>query len=374
MQVGIVGVGSIFPMHAEAYRAIGVPIACVADVDRARAEREAARFGVARAVADWAELLKRNDVSIIDVCTPPATHRDIVLAALAAGKHVVCEKPLAQNLAEADEIVEAADAASGRLTVVHQARCRDDYRRLKWLVDNKWLGRVCMAHQVRFDAPPPMLVAKGAWGGWQYAGGGVVMTKAIHQLDQLLWLLGDAQRVQAMMGTYLHPIESEDHASISIQFKNGALASVCISGDDSLGYREELDLVGDQGSASLRHVQLRDASAQARLHMELDTHFPDAPSRGAVVRRKLARVGARLGLMAPVPARLSEHAKLLRQFVDAVKGHAPIPVTVHEARQAVELCTAVYTAALTGEAVELPLGPSARFYGGIRTDDYACKV
>src|SRR5205085_11672863 len=143
----------------------------------------AAICGAPRALTHWAELLNLDDVQIVDVCTPPQFHRDVVLAALASGKDVVCEKPLATTLTEMDEIVDAADDARGKLTVMHQLRYHPMYQRLKWLVDNGRLGKLCLARQIRYDAPPVALVEKGAWGGWRSSGGGVVMTKAIHQLD-----------------------------------------------------------------------------------------------------------------------------------------------------------------------------------------------
>src|SRR6516162_6067048 len=105
MQVGIVGAGTIFAAHANAYKALGVPVGAVVDVDRGRAEKAAAAFGVPRVLTDWAELLKSDEVQIVDICIPPQFHREVVLAALRAGKHVVCEKPITPTLGEMDEIL-----------------------------------------------------------------------------------------------------------------------------------------------------------------------------------------------------------------------------------------------------------------------------
>jgi predicted dehydrogenase len=367
MQVGIVGAGTIFASHANAYKAIGVPIGAVIDVDRGRAEKAAAAFGVPRVHADWAELLKSDEVQIIDVCTPPQFHREVVLAALRAGKHVVCEKPLTPTLGEMDEIIQAADGARGKLTVVHQQRFQPPYQRLKWLVDHGHLGKLCLARQIRYDAPIPELVARGVWGDWRLAGGGVVMTKAIHQLDLLLWMMGDARRVQATMGTHLHPIESEDHALINIEFAGGALGSLVVSGHP-YAFREEMDLIGDRGMASLTTVRLKDRAAQQRLDAEMDALWPQ-PGR---FQRKWQALTRRLGVAKPVEQDWTVfHKHFLRGFVEAIRGRGEVPVTAREARKAIELCTAIYTAALTGETVELPLDPSARFYGGIHKDDYA---
>jgi predicted dehydrogenase len=368
MQVGIVGAGTIFTSHANAYKALGVRVGAVVDVDRGRAEKAAADFGVPHALTDWAELLKRDEVQIVDVCTPPQTHGEVVVAALRAGKHVVCEKPLAPTLAELDEIVQAADEAPGKFAVVHQLRFDPAYRRLKWLVDNGRLGKLCLARQLRFDSPPAPLVERGVWGGWQTAGGGVVMTKAVHQIDLLLWLMGDARRVQALMGTYLLPIESEDHALVNVEFASGALGSVVVSGHD-YGYREEMELVGDRGRASLVDVRLADPEAQRRLEAEMSGLWP-RPRPGRL-KRKWDALAVHLGWKKPPSKPEEPHTAFLRAFLEAARGRGEPPTTAREARKAVELCTAIYTAALTHETVKLPLDHSARFYRGVQKDDYA---
>jgi predicted dehydrogenase len=365
MRAGIVGTGTIFAAHATAYQALGVPVVAVADIARGRAEQAAAVFGVPHVLTDWEKLLGTDGVQIVSVCTPPQTHRDVVLAALRAGKHVVCEKPLTLTLGETEEIVRAAGEAPGKVTVVHQLRFQPEYRRLKWLVEKGHLGRLCLARQLRYDPPPAALLEKGVWGSWRLAGGGVVMTKAIHQVDLLLWLMGEARRVQAAMGTYLHPIESEDHAVVNVEFRSGALGSLVVSGQ-TYGYREEMDLVGDRGRASLEEVYLKDPEARRRLDAELGALWPQ-PGRW---RRKWNALAARLGWEKPQRPYAS-HTEFLRAFLGAVRGEGEVPVTVHEGRRAVELCTAIYTAALTHQTVELPLGPDSRYFRGISKDDYA---
>jgi predicted dehydrogenase len=372
MQVGIVGAGTIFADHVNAYRALGVPVVAVADIDRGRAEEAAARFVVPHALGDWAELVNRDDIQIVDVCTPPETHSAVVLAALRTGKHVVCEKPLAPTLAELDEIVRAAGAAPGKLAVVHQLRFDPIYQRLKWCVDRGYLGKLCFVRQVLYDAPPPPLVEKGVWGQWRMAGGGVVMTKGVHLMDLLLWMMGDARRVQAMTGTYLYPIESEDHAVINIEFASGALGSVILSGHD-YGHRQEMELVGDAGRAGLGDVRLKDAAAQQRLEAEMNALWP-RPGRlqrkWMKFKRKWDALAVRFGAKKQPPPP-NPHTAFLGSFLEAARGHSPVPATARDARKAVELCTAVYTAALTRTTIELPLDPSARFYGGVCKDDYA---
>jgi predicted dehydrogenase len=367
MRVGIVGAGSIFDLHAQAYQALGVPIEAVADLDLERATAKSVQFGVPCATQDWRAVVARPGIDLIDVCTPPQFHTPVVLAALEAGKHVVCEKPLATNLAEVDRIVQAAMAARVQVTVVHQLRFNPLYQRLKWLVEQGHLGPTCFARLLRYDPPPTHLVKQGVWGNWQLTGGGVLMTKLIHQLDLLLWLVGGVRRVQALMGTYLFPIESEDHIAVNMELASGALASVCAS-SYPYGYREELDLVGDKGTAGVPwNLHFRAGAASVQVLSEMDRLFPI----GAPWKRKLQELFGSRSFVSWFQPKVNYHQLFLRGFLDAVEGRGPLPVTLQEARRAVELCTAIYTAALTGETVELPLDASATFYEGVSKNDYA---
>jgi predicted dehydrogenase len=339
----------------------------VADVDRPRATDAARRYDIPVVASDVAELMANPDVDVIDVCVPPLHHAPVVIAALNAGKHVVCEKPLATSLADADRILESERVAKGKLCVVHQMRFHPVYQRLKWLTEGKHLGSLCLARVVRYDQPPRALVERGTWGRWDQSGGGVVMTKAVHQLDLLLWLLGPVKSVQATMDTYLFPIESEDHAIASIRFESGALADVCLSGYP-YGYHEQFDLIGDKGAAGLPwHLKLRDSGLTAGLAAELEALFP----LGSKWKRKVSEVIGPGRISSWLLPEGSWHEVYLKAVVGALEGRRAIPVTATEARQAVELCTAIYEAALTGRTVELPISSSNRFYKGVQKHEYA---
>jgi predicted dehydrogenase len=367
LRVGIVGAGIIFHTHARAWRECGVAIQAVADVDAGRAQAAAARYGIPVVTREWRDLVGHAELDVIDVCTPPQFHLPVVLGALEAGKHVICEKPLVPTLVEADRVCEAVSATTAKLAIVHQLRYDVEHQCMKWLVENDVLGKICLARVLRYDAPPPELVRKRVWGDWQGAGGGVVMTKAIHQLDLLLWLLGDAKRVEAMMGTYLYPIESEDTAVVNIEFEAGALASACLSGHGH-GNRQELELVGENGTvASPWRLRLKDAGAQRRVEAELQRRF----SLPSALQNKLADFFLTRRVMRWLKPQISGHVPFLRAFLAALDGRGPLPVSAAEARKSIELCTAIYTSALTHEHVVLPLDSSTRFYHGVPRDEYA---
>lgn len=379
MNAAIIGAGMIFDSHVQGYRDVGVGIAGVADIDRDRASRAAAKHSIPFFTDQWQDLLDRADVDIIDICTPPKFHREMVIAALQAGKHVICEKPLAPSLAEVDQIIRAEEESTCKLTVVHQLRYQPISQRLKWLVDGNHLGKICFAQCLRYDPPPKQLVEEGLWGRWDLAGGGVLMTKAIHQLDLLYWLLGRPKRVEAMMGTFLCPIESEDHVVANIHFERGTLADLCVSAYP-YGFVHKLDLVGDSGAASDPWaLRLGNGRSAKDLEFKLGHRYPlpgqtlgdDQAGRlrrfARKVRRKVAR---KLGLKQGKQVRESSHTPLFREFLAALEGRQDVPVSARDARQGIELCTAIYGSALLRRPVDLPLETSHQFYEGVKRDDY----
>ena len=365
----------IFSQHVQACRQCGVNVAGVADIRREVAEAAAAKYEIPFATDDWRRLLERKDIDVVSICAPPQFHRQIAVAALQAGKHVLCEKPLATNLVDADAIVSMAEQSPGRLAVCHQMRLHPPMARLKWLLQAEHLGELLLARCNHFSVPPRVLVQQGLWGSWSLAGGGVLMTKTIHQLDALLWLLGAPSSVSATMGTKLYPIESEDYVAATIRFASGVVASVvtaCVPYGPLMG----VEIFGAQGMASdAPALCLKVANAEAPLCAELDRLFPiqnkshSRPSRSLVarLRRKLSR---RAITSRPMPPQ-SPHALLLSEFLQSLAKGQEVPVTAREGRSAVELCLAIYSAALTGQTVSLPLSPSSPYYGGISKDDYA---
>ena len=177
--------------HLPALAKLGDRIELVAFCDLAeeRARRAAARYGTpdAAVCADYRELLRRPDVDVVYVLTPNRSHCELTVAALEAGKDVLCEKPMALNSAEAKRMCEAAKASGRQLTIGYQNRYRPDSRYLKRAVEDGELGEVYMAkaHAVRRRGIP-------TWGVFlneAEQGGGALIDIGTHALDMTLWIL-----------------------------------------------------------------------------------------------------------------------------------------------------------------------------------------
>ena len=195
--VGLVGCGFIGQIHAEAFSLSGVAsVRAVASRSPDRAAGFAARWGIPAWHTDYRELAERADVDLVCVAAPNSLHRDIVVAAAEAGKHVVCEKPLARTLREADEMIAACRRAGVKLMYAEELCFTPKYVRLKQLVDEGALGRIHLVKQAeKHDGPHA---------GWFWdvrrSGGGVEFDAWYHcaTLPEAHYLAGQRE-AQAMM-------------------------------------------------------------------------------------------------------------------------------------------------------------------------------
>ncbi len=370
---GIIGGGVIFRHHARALSQVGerARLVGLADVDEYKLRQAGKDFFVPFTTTDYHELLARADVDLVCICTPPFLHEEMVTAALQAGKYVICEKPLAHNLAAADRIIETAKQFPGKLGVVYQQRYTPAARRTEWLRDQGTLGELQFGRFHRYGKLDPQQVSKGWWGKWDVAGGGAVITQCIHELDLLTHFLGRAKTVSAVMDTRGNDIESEDTFVATITTESGAILTGCstLAGNIRPGVR--WDVVGHQASThypwavdcwdrGLRNQAARDAAAKFR-----DGRKPMLPGiAGKVVKRLKTKLG--IG----VRATPLEHTPYLRAVLDAMDTGQPIPLAPEEARASLELCTAIYESALRGTPVQLPLDSSCPYYNGVTAKDY----
>lgn len=191
LHIGLIGAGGIARAHLPGWLELGARVS-VHTVDGS-AEKLAAEYagrGVT-AVADLDELLA--DCAAVDICTPTPTHKDLALAAVAAGRHVICEKPLALNARDAEEIAAAAEAAGVRLHPAHVVRYFPAYAAMQQAVARGELGDLAVLRFTRGGARPQW----APWFGDPALSGGVIMDLMVHDIDVARWIAGDVVRVHA---------------------------------------------------------------------------------------------------------------------------------------------------------------------------------
>ncbi|MEP2640876.1 Gfo/Idh/MocA family oxidoreductase [Roseobacter sp.] len=229
IRVAILGAG-IGAEHLAAYRTLPdhFTVAAVVDQDRARADAIRGGDGFTT-LSDINDALTDPAIDLIDICLPPHLHVPVTLRALAAGKHVICEKPLATSMADIDRIRHAATAVGRRVYPVFQYRWGPAFAALRRLTAAGLTGApqvgTVETHWSR-GAGYYAVPWRGTWAGEQ---GGAVLGHAIHTHDLMTHIMGPVAQVAATTATRVNPIETEDCAAISFQMVNGALCTSSIT-------------------------------------------------------------------------------------------------------------------------------------------------
>jgi predicted dehydrogenase len=202
LKAGIIGLGWAGETHLKSYLQVpNVEVIAVADPQMARTETVARTYDVPHVYADYADLVARGDLDLVSVATPNHLHAPATIAALEAGAHVLCEKPLARSGVEGEAMVKAAMQAGRVLEIAFNHRQRGDVQILKSYVDSGGLGRVYhgKATWMRRSGIPGM-------GGWftsrEMAGGGPLIDLGVHVLDMILYLLDEPEVVSVSAATY----------------------------------------------------------------------------------------------------------------------------------------------------------------------------
>lgn len=346
LNVAVVGCGIGRSHIVEGYlpNADKFKVLALCDLDPQRLATIGDEFGIERRVTNYDDLLAMDDVDVIDVCTPPGVHFSMVMSALKAGKHVVCEKPLVGSLKQVDEVMEAEKSARGKLMPVFQYRFGDGIEQAKKIIDSGIAGKPfagTVETMWRREAPYYAVPWRGKW---KTELGGVLMGHAIHPHDIFTYLMGDISRVFGRVATRVNPIEVEDTISASLEMQSGALASFTAT----LGSVDEITRI---------RLQFENVTIES-------DHAPYNPGHALwkILPRNdevKAKIEAALANWSHVPSRFQTQ---MARFYDAIIGGAPLPVTSADSRRSLELVTAFYHSSSTHQEVVLPLGPDHPLY------------
>lgn len=344
--VAVVGVGIGRSHIVEGYlpNADKFKVLALCDLNQERMGAVADEFGIERRLTDFDQLLTMADIDVIDVCTPPMLHHPMVLAALKAGKHVICEKPLVGSLAQIDEVMAAEKQSSGKLMPVFQYRFGDGIEQAKAVIDAGLAGKPFAATVETFWRRDANYYAVPWRGKWATELGGVLMGHAIHPHDMFTYLMGDIDRVFGRVATRVNPIEVEDTITASVLLKSGALASLTATlgaADDTTRIRLAFENVMFESD----HAAYNPGEKPWKIQPRND--------------ETKAAIDALLKDWTHVPSRFQTQ---MARFYDALTGAGPLPVTSADSRRSLELVTAFYHSSSTGTDVVLPLGADHPLY------------
>lgn len=288
--------------------------------------------------ADYSEMLQRDDLDVVAICTPSGLHPQQAIEAAKAGKHVVSEKPMAISLKGCDEMISACDDHGVELFVVKQNRLNATMQLLKAAVDKGRFGKIYGAYCNVFWQRPQAYYDMAKWRGtWEFDGG-AFMNQASHYVDSLHWLIGEVDSVMAMTGTLGRKIEAEDSGSVVMRFRNGAIGSMNVS---MLTYPKNLEgsvtILGEKGTVKLGGVainqfekwEFEDYDDDDKLITETNYQPPNVYGFG--------------------------HTAYYDNVIKVLQGHDDAKTDGRSGRKSLELILAIYKSAKEGKRVALPL-------------------
>ena len=347
----LIGCGMVGQHHITAIDGVpGARLVAVCDVAEATARSFGEQAGVPWYI-DYREMAKRPEIDVVNVCTPSGLHMEPALACIAAGKHIVVEKPLEITLDRCDRIIEAAEKAGVQVATIFPSRFGDAAVELKKAVEAGRFGKLTLgdAH-VRWWRTQEYYDGGGWRGTWKLDGGGALINQSIHGVDLIQWYMGDAKAVTAVAGCLAHErIEVEDAAIVAIEWANGALGMIQGTTAAWPGFRRRIEIAGDAGSAIMEEDSIIK-------HWE----FRKRRARDARIRQTLTEGEHGSGASDPMAFSPENHRRQLADFVKALrKGTRPL-VDGLEGRKSLEIILAAYKSAESGRRVELPINPSFR--------------
>ena len=287
LKVGLLGAGGIAQAYVKVFdRVEGARIAAVADV-RSRAAHALAEQVRGIAYPSHRALLEESDVDAVLVCTPPSTHPEIVLAAIARGKHVLCEKPLAIDATNARAMVAAAEEAGVVFTMAAKFRFVDDVIRARQIVGSGILGELIILENVfasrvdmarRWNADPAV------------AGGGVIIDNGTHSVDIVRYFLGPISEVMAVEAKRVQQLAVEDTASLTLRTPEGIVGTVDLSWSLDKANDTYLTLYGSQGTITIGWGGARYRQASSPEWVEFGAGYDKMACMGANVENFCAAI------------------------------------------------------------------------------------
>ena len=344
VKVGIIGAGFIGQLHAEALaRVPNAEVVAVASPSAGRGEALAAAWGIPRHYTDYRDLLQRDDLDLVTLGVPNDLHAPVTIAAAAAGKHVVVEKPLCLTLEDADAMIGACREAGVKLMYAEELCFAPKYVRAKRLVEEGALGDVFLVKQSEEHFGPH---ADWFW-DVNHSGGGVLLDMGCHSIAFCRWIFGNRPiaTVSATLGTFVHgeKTRGEDHAVCVLTFEGGGIGLCENSWAKGGGVDDRAELYGTRGNT--RADLLRGSSL---------TTYSDA-GYGYAVEKAETTTGWTFTMYEE--SWNYGFPQEFAHFVDCVANDTEPMLTGEDGRVVLEAIYAAYQSAGTGQAVALPMAP-----------------
>lgn len=332
MNFAILGSGMVAAYHQVGINGNkGATLKAISHYDPAQHEAIGSRFGVP--CVSFKAILEDDAIDVVCICTPSGQHAAQAIACAEAGKHVLVEKPMALTLADADEMIAAADKAGIKLGVALQRRAEPLFRSVRQALHQGDLGALTLASVVLPYYRDMAYYNQAQWRGtWKLDGGGVLMNQGIHIIDLLLWFMGDPVDIKAIGSTLHRKIEVEDVAAAAVQFENGALGTITATTTIGGGAPHRLEIYGTNGAIQIEGegVVRWDIFDQSRQTVQPPSLVSGTDAGAGGDPRGIATDG---------------HTAIIKELISAIREDRPPAIDGKEGRRSLAFVNGIYEAA-----------------------------
>ncbi|MCY1152073.1 MAG: Gfo/Idh/MocA family oxidoreductase [Sphaerochaetaceae bacterium] len=350
--VAIIGTGGIAPFHIEGYLSEKgrTEIVALCDLFTDKCEKIAEKFNLnldkVTITSEYKTLLDRDDIDIVSLCIPPNIHCEVACAFLNHGKHVLCEKPMASSLEEADLMIEAQKKSNKQLGIISQNRFRESAWKVKKMIDSGVFGKVYMT-RVNSMWFRGLNYYKLWWRGtWEKEGGGCTLNHSVHQIDMLNWFIGMPNKITSVCANVAHTNSEVEDCGMSILEYPNSLAQINVSLND-MNEKQEIFFQCEKAEVSIPwsvHCMKQKENGFCEPDEESEAKFNE-------IYENLEGVDGQEG-----------HSAEIKNFIDSLDGTSQLVVTSKDGRNALELIYGIYKSSTLHQTVTLPLSENDLFY------------
>jgi len=354
--IALIGCGKVAHLHAKAINALpNAKLSAVWSRTPESAEKFAAVYGV-KPYRNIQTMIRENAIDLAIICNPHPFHREAAVEAARAGAHILVEKPLASSLEDCDAIINECRQAGVRLGVISQRRWYAPVQRIRKAIDDGKIGMPSLGTVNMLGWRDKAYYDSDPWRGtWDMEGGGVLVNQAPHQLDILLWFMGEVDEVYGLWRNLNHPyIAVDDTALAIIKFKSGAIGNIIVSNSQKPGIYGKVHIHGSNG-ASVGVQTDGGAMFIAGMSSVLEPPVNDLwtiPGEEHLLESWKKEDSAEFERIDPT---VYYFERQIEEFLQAIAENRNPLVDGTAGRRTVELFTAIYRSTLTNAPVKFPL-------------------
>ncbi|MBT4503982.1 MAG: Gfo/Idh/MocA family oxidoreductase [Gemmatimonadetes bacterium] len=320
-------------------------LVAVCDIDEERLGPVAEEYDC-KGYAQYDDLLKDDEITVVNIATPSGMHAEMSIQAAEAGKHLIVEKPADITPGQIDAMIAAGERCGVKIGNIFQSRLDPLNIRIREAIQSRRLGKLIGVHghlpwyrkQSYYEG------AHGSWKGtWNMAGGGSLMNQGVHTVDLLQWLAGPVKSVMGMFGVFGHDIEAEDQSVALLRFECGAIGTLYTTTCCYPGYDQVVTIYGSEGSVLKREGLLSGwklmDDAEGKEEEELLNYY------GA---KKEAT-----GSADPMAVGFDGHTQIVSDMIEALREDRAPMISIENTRHAVEIINAIFESGRTGREVQI---------------------